>query len=84
MINALRRFLKIAGSSVINIDKRLRITVDEREPTSLDLNHQSMPAQERMINVLEGKANASRPVRLERFGAFQALAKFPPHHIAAN
>ena len=51
VIDPLRRSLKVSFLRVIDIDKLLRIAIDEREPRTLHLDHDPAAAHEGVIDV---------------------------------
>jgi len=47
-VNPLNRFLEILLIGLVNMTKCLRVSVDQREPRTLDLNHHTMTFEKTM------------------------------------
>src|SRR5262245_31168176 len=74
-INALRGLLKILRPRLWNINKLLRIAINQREPRTLDLNHHPMPASESVINIGHLEVDRGWLIGRHRFGLFKAVAE---------
>src|SRR5262245_8853425 len=84
MIDSNGRFPEILLFCLRNISKSLRISVYERKPAALDLNHDTMTWQKLMGNLIEFKAQTRLFAWFEGFRVFIALSKFPPEHISPH
>jgi hypothetical protein len=58
-VDTLSRFLKISLASPVDVNELLRIAIDEREPRTLDLDHDAVALFERMVHVREDKLHLS-------------------------
>src|SRR5712692_1438203 len=75
VIDPLRRLAVIARFGPEDIrDKRLRITVVQREPARLDLHHDSVPRPKNMIGRRQGETVKERRVLRNRPGLGEAIA----------
>src|SRR5207248_7667950 len=75
VIDPLRRLAVIARFGPEDIrDKRLRITVVQREPARLDLHHDSVPRPKNMIGRRQRETVQQRRVRRNRLRPGEALA----------
>ena len=62
----------------------LRISVDEGEPRTLDLNHYAMTGFESVVHVAQGTRDAGHLPRYEWFRLFHIVAESTSHHTSAN
>src|SRR5262249_40607811 len=49
VVDLLRGFLEVARTRRVDVDKLLRVAVDEREPGALDLHHDAVPGAKRVV-----------------------------------
>src|SRR5690242_6941645 len=47
----LRSFLEVGFTSLIDVHELLRITINQREPRTLNLHHDPVPAAKRVVNI---------------------------------
>ena len=80
-VDALRRGHEVAGLRLVDAwNKFLRIAVDDREPSRLDLNHESVALQKDVVTIAQRNAPFDRFVGGQRLGflvAFEIAA--PPN-----
>src|SRR5215468_259131 len=83
-INALRGLLKVLRPRLWNINKLLRIAINQREPRTLDLNHHPMSAPERVINIGHLEVDRGWLIRRHRLGLFKAVAELSAKRLAVH
>ena len=76
--------LKYALITGIDIAERLWIAVDKREPTGLNLNHQTMTWQETMGHIWHRIGNACHLAWFKRFGFGKILTELAAHHLSTD
>ena len=84
VIHALPGRLEIVRAGLINIDERLRVAVEQREPRALDLHHQPVTRPEDVADVVERKHDPRRLIGHERHGLLEAVAELAAEHVAAH
>ena len=76
--------LKYTLITGIDVAELLRIAVDKREPTGLNLNHQAMTWQETMGYIWHCISNACHIARFKGFGIGKTLTELASHHLATD
>ena len=72
--------LKYALITCIDVAEGLRIAVDKREPTGLNLNHQTMTWQEAMSHIWHCIGNACHLARFKGLGVCKTLTELAAHN----
>ena len=67
-----------------DIDELLRVEVIQGEPSTLNLNHDSMAFLEAMRNVWQGKLHLRHFSWFKGFWVFKAIAISASHYLATN
>src|SRR6266567_4544857 len=67
--------LEVFRFGVWNVGKRLRIAIGKREPRTLHLHHDAVPATERVKQVRHREVHLSLLAGRERFGLLPAVSK---------
>src|SRR4051794_27017756 len=83
-VDAFGGFDEVRRFGMRDIDKGLRIAVNEREPGTLDLDHDAMALAERVGNVGHLEGDAVGLAGLEGDAAFEAFAEAAAERFAAN
>src|SRR5579864_5635433 len=73
-INSFCGLLKVGRLGVGNVLESLRIAIHQREPGTLQLHHDPMPAPKRVVDVRHRKIDLFDFSGCERFRLFEALA----------
>src|SRR5262249_38643221 len=68
MVEPVRGFLKIGFGGLVNVHELLRVTINQWEPTALNLNHDFVARLERVKNVVQSYLDFLRLAGRERFG----------------
>jgi hypothetical protein len=76
--------LEIAFGCLVDIKELLRVEVDHREPTALDLNHDAVASTKGMKRIRDRKLHASGLSGDKRFGPIQAIAKLAAHDLTPH
>ena len=84
VIETLRCLDEIIRFCLEDITEFLWVAIHQREPTTLDLNHDSMSAAEAVIGIGQGKEYFRRLIRLERFWLFKTVTELASNHIAPH
>jgi hypothetical protein len=80
----LRRRLEILRVRGWDVHEGLRISIHEREPTALDLDHDAVPATKDVVDVGHREGHGLDPLWHERLGLLEALAELPTERFAAD
>src|SRR4029434_6348286 len=83
-INALRGLLKVLRPRLWNIDKLLRIAINQGEPGTLDLNHNPMSTPECVINIGHLEVDRGWLIRRHRLGLFKTVSKICAKKLAIH
>lgn len=60
--------LKIGFGGVVDVDEFLRVAIDKRKPTALNLNHDLVSRSECVMYIVEGDPDLGRLAGREWFG----------------
>src|SRR5262249_2756456 len=83
VVDALRRLAVVALLGVEDVlHKRLWVTVVEREPARLDLDHDPVPGSKHMVGRRQGKAVQEWRVRRDRLGLGVAFSVSATENVA--
>lgn len=80
----MRGLLKIFRASGGNINERLRISINQREPGALHLNHHAMSSAKGMTNILQRELEVRDFTRLERGRLLEALPKLAAQDVTSH
>ena len=83
-VDSLSRRLEVALVGRVDVDEFLWVAIEQRKPTALNLNHQSVPRPESMADILERELYDRRLVRFERFGLLKTLTELAAKDVAAD
>src|SRR5215813_14239069 len=83
-IDPLRGLLEVLVFGLIDVHELLRIAVDQREPSALDMDHYSMALLESVIDVGHREGNVRNFVRLHRLRLRPTIAVFRAHRLAPH
>src|SRR5713101_1692729 len=78
VIHALGGLHKIRRLRIRNVDEGLRVAVGEREPRTLNLHHDAVPAPESVVDVLHREADLLNLAGSEGLWLFETVAKLSP------
>ena len=85
VVQRMRRSNKIASLGFENvIDVLLRITINQREPSALHVDHDSMAFLESVTHILQRQIDFGDLARHKRLWFFIAVAETPTDDFAAN
>src|SRR5258706_10861718 len=79
-----RHFLKITISAFVYIDKLLWIAIHQREPGTLNLNHEPMAFLERVGYIGQFKFYALHFVGCKGLWLFKTVSESSAHDLTAN
>ncbi len=80
----LRRRLEVLRLRGRDVHEGLWISIHEREPTALDLDHDAVPATKDVVHVGHREGHGFDLSRHERLGLLEALAELPAERFAAD
>ena len=84
MEHPLRSFHKVSRPRTRNHHERLRIDIGKWKPRALDLHHNTVSAQERMVDVRHCIVDRSCFIRLQCLRVGKGVPEARPHRFAAN
>src|SRR3954452_5368616 len=84
MKHLLGSFFEIFRLRVRYLGECLRITIHQREPRALYLDHNAVPTAERMVHIRHGEIEFGCLSRLQGLRLLPAIAEFRPHRLSAN
>src|SRR6266852_8581890 len=81
-VDSLRGFLKVGLLGFENIgNKFLRVAVDDREPSALDLHHNAVSLLENVVRGVQINGEKRDCIRRDGFGFFERVAKAAAEHF---
>src|SRR5260370_5752433 len=84
-VNPVRGFLVVRFLGFEDIrDKGLRVAVDDRKPSALDLNHDAMTFFDDVVSRVKVNAKGSDGAGNKGFGLFERIAESAPKHFVAH
>lgn len=85
MVNPMAGGDEILGRCFVDVlNILLRIAVDQRKPSALDLDHDSMSGFESVVNILQRDFDGGDFIRLEWFGGNEAVAEPSSEYLATD
>ena len=78
------RFSEVLIPRFIDIHELLRVTVHQREPAALHLDHKLMAFFESMCDIRQGELYLLRFIRLKGYRRFKTLPELPSHDLSTN
>ena len=84
VIDALSGFLEVRLTRLVDVEKLLWISIDEREPGALYLHHDPVTNLKGVVHVRHCELNLRYLVGNHCLGFFEAVAKARPHWLTAH